>query len=258
MAKSSNTVKRVYTGGDASMLTALAVIMGVATTPAIKTFLKSKRSNWTDASLKALSDAVTAAFKDVLGIDGLGNQTKASKELYKAMEEVLPKLTSFKRQVEIDFDDDNREKEILNSLGFGLWKKVQTGSQEALVELLATFDENMTPALQTEITTAGTDVAYITSIRSYAATIRDKNIAQEGKKGERKTITNDGIVQLNKVYNDVMKVAKTAAILYTETNDKLTAEKFSYAKTLATLTNNGVVKGGGGKGGNGGMPEAGE
>ena len=255
MAKTSNTVKRVYIGGDASMLTACAVIMGVVTTTTYKTFLKSKRSNWNDALFKTLTDAVTAAFKDVLGIDGLGNQTKASKELYKAMEEVLPKLTSFKKQVEIDFEDDNREKQILDSLGFKLWNKVQKGSQQALVELLAAFDENMTPALQTEITNAGTDVAYITSIKSYAAIIRDKNIAQEGKKGERKTITNDGIVQLNKVYNDVIKVAKTAAALYTETGDKLTAEKFSYAKTLATLTNNGIVKGSGSVGG---TPEAGK
>ncbi len=255
MAKSSNTVKRVYNGGDASMLTALAVIMGVLNNATIKTFLKGKRSNWTDAYLKNINDAITAAFKDVLGIDGLGNQTKASKELYKAMEEVLPKLASFKKQVEIDFEDDNREKQILDSLGFKLWKKVQSGSQEALVELLASFDENMTPALQKEITDAGTDVAYITSIKTYAATIRDKNITQEGKKGDRKTITADGITQLNKVYNDVMKVAKIATTLYTETNDKLTAEKFSYAKTLATLTNNGVTKGGGDKGG---TPEAGK
>jgi hypothetical protein len=58
------------------------------------------------------------------------------------------------------------------------------------VELLATFYENMTPDIQTKITTAGTGMAYITDIRCYAATIRDKNITQEGKKGERKTITN--------------------------------------------------------------------
>jgi len=255
MAKSSNTVKRVYIGGDASMLTACAVIMAVANTATIKTFLKGKRSNWTDAYLKSTTDAITAAFKDVLGIDGLGNQTKASKELYKAMEEVIPKLTAFKKQVEIDFEDDNREKEILDSLGFKLWKKVQNGSQEALVELLATFTENMTPALQTEITDAGTDVAYITNIKTYAAIIRDKNIAQEGKKGDRKTITADGITQLNKVYTNVMKIAKIASALYTETGDKLTAEKFSYAKTLATLTNNGISKGSGTVGG---TPEAGK
>lgn len=253
MAKTTTKVARTYSGSDAGMLTTLAVIMGAAETN--KTFLFSKRSNWNNAYFKSLSDEIKLMFKDVLGVNAKGDQAKASKELYKAMEEVLPKLTSFKKQVEIDFEDDNREKEILDNLGFKLWNKVQKGSQQALVELLAAFDKNMTPALQTEITNAGTDVAYITTIKSYAAIIRDKNIAQEGKKGERKTITNDGIVQLNKVYNDVIKVAKTAAALYTEAGDKLTAEKFSYAKTLATLTNNGISKGVDDKGG---TPEAGK
>lgn len=214
--------------------------MAVVNTPTIKTFLLSKRSNWSNASFTALNTSINDAFTNVLGIDGLGKQTNSSKALYEAMNEVLVKLSSFKKQVEIDFEDDAREKQILDSLGFKLWNKVQKGSQEALVELLAAFEENMTTELQTEIVNAGTDAAYITNIKSYAATIRDKNIAQEGKKKERKTITNDGIKQLNQVYASVMKIAKTAVALYTEIGDKHTAEKFSYSKTLATLTTNGI------------------
>ena len=117
----------------------------------------------------------------MLGIDPKGGQVKASKELYTAMAEVKPKLSAFKTQVEVDFEDDNREKEILDSLGFSLWEKVQNDNQQALVELLAQFAKNMTPALQTEIVNAGTDVSYITTITNYAAIIRDKNIAQEGR-----------------------------------------------------------------------------
>jgi Zn-dependent oligopeptidase len=72
----------------------------------LQTLLKSQRSNWNDALFKALNDAITTAFNDVLGIYGLNNKTKASQELYKVKEEVLPKLTSFKRQVKIDFEDE--------------------------------------------------------------------------------------------------------------------------------------------------------
>ena len=239
MAKSSITEKRVFSGGDASMLTACAVIMGAATTH--KTFLYTKRSNWNDAFFKTIVDSIKDAFKNILGIDGLGDQTKASKALYMAMEEVVPKLRSFKNAVEIDFEDDNREQEILNSLGFKLWRKVDKGNQEALVELLATFTSNMTAALKTEITAAGTDASYITDIISYADVIRDKNIAQEGKQEDKKTITNDGIIKLNKIYNDVMKVAKHSANLFNEAKDPVSAEKFNYSKTLATLSNNGIV-----------------
>lgn len=105
--------------------------MGAATSN--KTFLFSKRSNWNDEYFKSLNDEIKRAFKDVLGIDGLGDQVKASKELYKAVEEVKPLLRSFKNAVEIDFIDDDREKQILDLLGFKLWKKMDNGSQEALM-----------------------------------------------------------------------------------------------------------------------------
>jgi hypothetical protein len=247
MAKSSNNEVRVYTGGDAAMLTVMTVLMGVVTQASIKTFLLSKRSNWSAAYFKSLTDAIDAAFKDVLGYDNKTGQTKASKALYDAMDKVRPKLKSFREQVMIDFEDDKREAEILTSLGFDLWAKVTKDYQEALVELLSMFSKNMTPALKTEIVGAGIDVSYITDIMGYADIIKNKNVAQEISKKDRKTVTNDGVKQLNKVYLDVIKVTKTATILYTEVGDKLTAEKFNYNKTLATLSSS-KPKGKGGKG----------
>lgn len=237
MSKSTNNkIVRVYTGGDAAMLTALSVLMGILTQTSIKTFLLSKRSNWKDPYFKTLNDAITAAFKDVLGIDAKGGQGKASKALYDAMKAVIPKLRSFKTQVEVDFDDDNRESEILSSLGFDLWKKVINDNQQALTELLAQFTKNMTATLQAEIVAAGTDVGYITDIIGYADIIKNKNVAQEISKKDKKTVNDAGVLQLNKVYGDVMKVVKIASGLYEEIQDKATVEKLSYTKTLATLT----------------------
>ena len=112
--------------------------------------------------------------------------------------------------------------------------------------MLSMFSKNMTAALKTEIVTAGIDVSYITDIISYADVIRNKNVAQEISKKDRKTVTNEGVQQLNKAYLDVLKVTKTATILYTEAGDKLTAEKFNYNKTLATLSSS-KPKGKGGK-----------
>jgi hypothetical protein len=244
---SSNKVIRIYTGGDAAMLTTLSVLMGVVTQSTIKTFLLSKRSNWSAAYFKSLTDAIDAAFKDVLGIDNKKKQTTASKELYDAIDKVKPKLKSFRDQVIIDFDDDNREAAILINLGFDLWPKVQKDNQEALTELLAQFSKNMTTSLQTEIVGAGIDASYISEIIGYADIIKNKNVAQELSKKDKKTVTADGIKQLNKIYTDVMKVTKTATILYTEAADKLTVDKFNYNKTLATLTSS-KTKGKGGKG----------
>ena len=67
------------------------------------------------------------------------------------------------------------------------------------------------------------------------------------KKKDKKTVTNDVVKQLNKVYSDVMKVAKMATAFHIEKGDKLTAEKFSYNKTLATLTTKPGKGGAGGK-----------
>lgn len=236
MAKSSNKEVRVFTGGDAAMLTSLTILMGVVMQPSIKTFLLSKRSNWKDPYFKTLNDAINAAFKDVLGIDKKGGQGKVSKDLYDAMEAVIPKLRSFKTQVEVDFDDDNREAEILSSLGFDLWKKVINDNQQALTELLAQFTKNMTADLQDEIVDAGTNLSYISDIKSYADIIKNKNVAQELSKKDKKTVNDGGVLQLNKVYKDVMKVVKIATGLYEELHDKAMVEKLSYTKTLNTLS----------------------
>ncbi len=71
--------KRDYNGSDSGMLTSLAVIMGAAVEN--KTFLFSKRSNWNDAYFKSLNDEIKRVFKEVLGVSGLGDQVKASKDL---------------------------------------------------------------------------------------------------------------------------------------------------------------------------------
>ena len=68
MAKTTTTEKRIFHGGDASMLTSLAVIMGVATTPAMKTFLLGKRTNWADPFFKNLTDALLLHLKMCLAL----------------------------------------------------------------------------------------------------------------------------------------------------------------------------------------------
>lgn len=243
MAKANNDARQ-YNGSDRNMLTACSVIMNHAMDGEIKLFLQNKRSNWTDAFLKALEDRIKAAFKDVLGVDNLGDQTSATKVLQKAMDEVLPKVSSFKKQVEADFEDDDREKEILDKLGFKLFAMAEKGDQGALVELLMSFNKNMTDALATEIADAGTDKAYITDIKGYADVINNGNIAQEAAKGTKKKLTAADVAVLNGIYKDVMKVAKIAHGLYVEVKDDQRAELFSYNKIVKTLNNTPAPKGG--------------
>lgn len=148
-------------------------------------------------------------------------------------------MGDFKTQIEVDFEDDDREKDILLSLGFALMPKIQSRDQEALVKLLASFTTNMTATLKQEIVAAGTDAEIIDTIISYAAIIKDNNVAQEAKKGTKKTITADGIKQLNAIYKQTIGVAKIAARFLAA--DEAKAALFSFTKTKAALNANKVT-----------------
>lgn len=233
-SKNSNQVKRLYSMPDAVMLTAGGVIVENALDN--KEFLLSKRSNWKDPFLTDLQKRIKDAFKDILGINQFVESNSLTIDLKKSIDEVKLKLKSFKKQVEIDFEDDQREKQILDSLGFSLFEKARNNNQQALVELLSTFDKNLTPELIKEITNAGTDESYMVDIRKYATILSDKNISQEKSKSDKKEITQEGVIELNNIYSLVMKVSKTAAALYEEKKDRLMVEKFTMEKIKNNIT----------------------
>lgn len=225
-------VVRAYTVGDADMLTAAATIIGHAKDN--KAALIAKRSSWKDPFFSNISAAIDNAFTNILGTDSVKDQKKATKALLKATKEIVPLLGDFKTQVEVDFEDDNREKDILLSLGYAQMPKVQKGDQEALTKLLATFTTNMSDTLKQEIVAAGTDADIIDTIISYAAVIKDSNVAQEKHKGTKKAITADGINQLNAIYKQTIGVAKIAARFMAA--DQAKAALFSFNKTKAALS----------------------
>jgi Ni,Fe-hydrogenase maturation factor len=228
----TNKPKRKFNGADVDMLTTSATIVQHAIDN--KAFLISKRARWRDAFFDALKTRIENAFKNILGIDNLKEQRKATDTLLQAIDEVTPLLAEFKVQIEVDFEDDNREAEILKQLGFGLLPKVQNNNQEALAELLSTFAKNMTPTLKQEIIDEEIDAALIDQISSYATIIIADNVDQEKEKGIKKTITADGITELNDIYNQTIGIAKIAAQFFT--NEPTKAELFSFNKTKAALS----------------------
>lgn len=227
----SAKVVRVYASADTDMLTTAATIIAHAKDN--KAALIAKRSSWKDPFFSNIAASIDDAFVNILGVDSVKDQKKATKALQKATKEIVPLLGDFKTQVEVDFEDDDREKDILLSLGFALMPKVHKRDQEALVKLLASFTTNMTATLKQEIVAAGTDAEIIDTIISYAAIIKDNNVAQETKKGTKKTITADGIKQLNAIYKQTIGVAKIAARFLAA--DEAKAALFSFTKTKAAL-----------------------
>jgi hypothetical protein len=134
-----------------------------------------------------------------------------------------------------DFKNNKtRRDEILTRLDFTAHlKDAQNKDQEALIQLLLTFKQNMTAALQTEITNAGTAVALITAIIGYADVLKNSDITQETMKGSRKVITQAGVKEFDEIYNQVISVAKISAKFFKD--DKAIKDKFSFAKTIKAL-----------------------
>jgi hypothetical protein len=229
----ATTIKRAYTGKDVDMLTATQTITNQALNH--KTFLITKRPSWDDPFLPNIATRIDNAFTDILGIDNAKKLREQTTLVTTIQTKAIKELAEFKIQIQEDFKKDKpRLKEILTQLGFTQHlKAVQNKDQEALVELLLKFKNNMTPLLTTEITNKGTDQSIIDSIITYADQLKTANIDQETIKGSKKEVTQTEIQTLNDIYSDVISIAKLAAKFFK--GNKAVQDQFSYAKTIAAL-----------------------
>jgi hypothetical protein len=229
----TTTVKRAYKGKDVDMLTACSTIIEQANNH--KSVLISKRANWVDPFFPDLKTRIENAFSNYLGIDNAQQMREATQVVTDIQANALRDLAEFKVQLMEDFKTKkNRRDEILTRLDFtSHHKEAQNKDQEALIQLLLSFKKNMTPALQTEITSAGTSTTLITAIILYADVLKNSDINQETMKGSRKVISQTAVKEFNEIYNQVISIAKISANFFKD--DKAIKEKFSFAKTLKNL-----------------------
>lgn len=227
----ATTQPRIYKGKDSEMLIASSTILGHAINN--KTFLVSKRATWADPYFGDLKARIDKAFQDFLGVDNAKDMREATQLVLSLQQTALPKLAEFKIQIVVDFKNP-RQKEILTQLGFTTHlKQAQRKDQEALIELLFMFKNNMTTALKTEITDKGTSATLIDDIITFADQLKDSNISQEALKGGRKEISAAGVLEFNAIYEQIIGIAKIAA-KFTK-DDKAKTQEFSYAKTIKAL-----------------------
>lgn len=226
-------IVRFFKGKDEDMLTGCAIIIEQAIVH--KAFLISKRSAWDDPFFGGIKTTIDDAFQNILGIDNAKERRQATQTLRVIQRNALKDLAELKVQIKVDFESNKvRLKEILTQLGYSSYHlKSQQKDQEALVSLLYTFKQNMTPALIAEITAAGTDDPIITSISAYAEVLKNANITQETFKGGAKEITQDGVIALNAIYKQVIGIAKIAYKFYYD--DKAVRSEFSYSTTIKKL-----------------------
>lgn len=226
---------RNYKAKDVEMLLSASTITDSAI--AHKDFLQSKRSTWKDPFFEDFKTEIDQTINDHLGQDNAKQLRNATQIVINIQNTALYDLAEFKVQIEEDFKKDPIQKnEILNTLGFTAFhSKTKNKDQEALISLLYQFKTNLTPQLQDTITAKGTAQDLLDKIISHADTLKDTNIIQEGKKGTRKELTDDGILALNNIYEKVMTIAKISAKFFKE--QPAVQEQFSFSRVKNNLNN---------------------
>src|SRR3954469_22364935 len=177
--------KSHFKGKDVELITVLSIIVEAAILH--KEILQPKRSNWADPYFDNVKGRIDSATQTFLGVDSAKDLRQSTQAINGIQNEALPLLAEFKVQVEEDYKKDvPRRNEIFKQLGFtDFHGAAQRKDQEALVNLLFQFKQNMTADLSDEITAKGTLLSTITTITGFADAVKGANISQETMKAGR-------------------------------------------------------------------------
>lgn len=226
---------RHYNCKDTEMLIAIDTIVEAAI--ANKDFLQSKRATWNDPFFQNLKVAIDNTVQNYLGQDNAKELRAATQEVLNIQIPALKDLAELKVQIEADFSNNPSQKtEILNSLGFTpFYAKTKNKDQEALISLLYQYKTNLTPTLKGELVAKGIAAVQLDKISSYADELKNKNVAQESKKGTKKETTEEAIIAFNTIYDQVISVAKISATFFKDS--PTIKEQFSFNKVKNKLNN---------------------
>jgi len=222
-----------YRAKHVDMIIAAATIVEAAINN--KTFLQSKRSAWADPFFDKLKMRIDKVAQSVLGADNAKQLREATRAVLKIQQDALRDLGEAKVQITEDFKKaPARRDEMLKQLGFAdHYETARKASQEALIQLLFRFRENLTEPLRSEIEAAGTDAAVLARIKAYAATLKKAEVSQETFKGERKILTAGNMEDLNNIYDEVISICKIASRFLKE--KPASKAQFNFAKIVRNL-----------------------
>lgn len=219
---------RKYNCSDVVLLTTASTILENAKLN--KTDLVAKRTTWADPFFPNLEIRIDNLTKTFIGVDTAKSLRNATIALKDIQAKSLTKLGDVKAQIEADFvKEPTTKKELLTNLGYTTYyTQAANKNQEATVNLLFQFKQNMTAATKAKITAKGTAAATIDEIITYADALNDANISQETFKSNRPNITEEAIKQFNDLYIDITAIGKITQRFYKD--DVALKETFSFTK----------------------------
>lgn len=194
--------------------------------------LSTARSTWTEAYVAELEAKINDALENYLGLDKKKELRQATVTLTDIQDPALRNLSFLKTQLEVDFG--TQAAEITKTLGYQQnLPGAQQGNQEALIQLLYTFKQNMTEELKTQIVEKGTNPALIDNIRGYADTLQQANTTQETLKETTKELSEEATTLFNTIYEEIIGICKIAANFYH--NEPLKKQQFTFRKVIANM-----------------------
>lgn len=224
---------RNYPVRDVDMLMAASTIVENATEA--KDFLVEKRPAWADPFLPDLQQRISNAFVNILGLRSVHELRRITQNVYTLMEKVLKQIAELKVQLRVDYADDKENLALLlDKMGIGKTSPKYRNSQENLVETLQRIQNTITPELRSELQAKGISPALVDDVLTNGQAFLQANLQQETMKGEKKTVTDDGITELNAIYAQTVGIAKIARTFYK--GQPVEQDKFSFKKIVAALS----------------------
>jgi hypothetical protein len=220
--------ERKFKGTAIQMLMAAGLLTDNAI--AMTASLTAVRPKWTAGYFTDIKGNITSILEDSFGISANDSLKQLTTDLTTKEASAKSTLQHVKIQIEVDFGKDKTKcNRYLSILGLSNVKNIGNATQSQLSEMLVTFRNNLTLAIETDLTAAGMNPATLTSIKAMALDFYNTNAQQELAKVSTKETNATLTAQLNDVYDEVIGIAKIAASLLT---DKADIEKFSYTRAL--------------------------
>lgn len=176
----------------------------------------NERDEITAEYIDSFEDTINNALQKYLGVNSHTQVKEATQVIRNIAKASINDLGLFSVQFLSDFKKERDRKNLIYStLGFTKsWRKAQTKNNTALIELLLTFQNNLTPEIESEITAKGLRLARINSVLAHADTLRQANITQESLKGIAKVQTAQAKAVFDNIYEESIKLCTLGRQLF--------------------------------------------
>lgn len=224
-------ITRNYNIKDVDMIVTASTILESAINH--KEFLIEKRPIWADPFFSEFELEIDQISSKYLGVDSGKKLRKLTNTVYQIQREAIKDLAEAKIQIEEDFKDNKELRdEIIKQLGYQYYFAARQGDQEALINQLYQFKNNIQDH-KALIISKGTNQKIIQNIIDHTLKLKELNVDQETNKGTKKEITQEARVALNQIYDKAVSIARISHKFFK--GNKTVQDQFSFFQVAKKL-----------------------